>query len=553
MRSKNGLQISIALLALFLVFLACGPGPQEVVIEPTPGSQQGGQEQVDSGGDTLTKAQKSQLAHATVRIMGMKDVGGQMQSFYNGSGTILTSYGIILTNCHVADPVYFGFPADYQPDALIVELVDTEDKPPVPMYYASVIAKDATLDLAVIRITSTLDGMQVDPGSLNLPTVAMGNSDNVSFGDPVFIFGFPGIGGDTITFSTGNVSGFDSEDLVGDRAWMKTDALIAGGNSGGLATNSSGEIIGIPSKLGTDSADNLTDCRVIQDTNGDGVIDQNDTCIPTGGFINGIRPVNWAQPMLQAIESGQAYVSPYDSQMIAQQENQAPNQGGAKQISFVGWSEQIDDNYCPINTAQSFQSGVQRINAVFSYSGMVDGETYGLRWLVDNQEVASSQDPWGFGPQGNCTAFYLFNEAEPIPDGQYQVEVYAGDGLPLLAQAVTSVGGAPQGNTDSGGVAIQGQVTDANTGGGIGGIMFIILNPGVDPDQWTQNITEDAIYTGAETDGQGYYQLQHQLSRGQKYGIVVGNKQLGYAPSTGFLDVANDAPNVVNLDVELSK
>ena len=54
------------------------------------------------------------------------------------------------------------------------------------------------------------------------------------------------IGGDTITLSEGSVSGFTTEAGVDGRAWVKSDATIAGGVSGGTAVNEAGELVAIP-------------------------------------------------------------------------------------------------------------------------------------------------------------------------------------------------------------------------------------------------------------------------------------------------------------------
>jgi hypothetical protein len=43
---------------------------------------------------------------------------------------------------------------------------------------------------------------------------------------------------------------------------------------------------------------------VLADTNRDGVVDENDNCVPTGGFINALRPVNLAWPLIEAAQEG---------------------------------------------------------------------------------------------------------------------------------------------------------------------------------------------------------------------------------------------------------
>jgi len=77
-----------------------------------------------------------------------------------------------------------------------------------------------------------------------------------------------------------------------------------------LAANSIGEIIGIPTQLGSGDVDaGYVDCRALADTNRDGYIDENDSCIPTGGFINALRPIKLAISLIDAARQGQVAVN----------------------------------------------------------------------------------------------------------------------------------------------------------------------------------------------------------------------------------------------------
>ena len=229
----------------------------------------------------------------------------EMRFFGWGSGTILTRDGLILTNNHVVDvedlidEVADDKSIKILEDKLVVLLTKQPDQPPVAAFIADVVDTLPDVDLALVRITTDLSGDEVDPESLDLPFIEMGDSDAVEIEDVLRIYGYPGIGGNTITFTRGNVSGFDSEEGVDGRAWIKTDATIAGGNSGGTALNDAGQVIGVPTQAAVSSAKNIADCRRVQDTNGDGRIDEDDTCIPIGGFINALRPVNLAQDMIE--------------------------------------------------------------------------------------------------------------------------------------------------------------------------------------------------------------------------------------------------------------
>ena len=550
---NSRLKLISGLLVLMLTLLACGTpevtqtAAPTLPVLPTPVPATG-----DSTGEVnnLTREQRSYLAHATVRIWGVKQTAGGYQKMYHGSGTIISADGLILSNCHVVDPVAMGYPEQYRPDALIIELVQTEDKPPVAMFIGEVLAIDPTLDLGVIRAGRTMDGATVSPNSLNLPYVQIGNSDEVRFGDPLFVFGYPGIGGETITYATGNVSGFDSENPVGDRAWIKTDATIAGGNSGGLASNTSGQIIGVPSQIGVGSSETTVDCRRIEDTNGDGQIDNSDSCIPTGGFINGIRPVNWALPLIQAAQQGRAYVSPYGSVAGG---SVGGSGSGNESLRLVGWSETIDNNYCPVNPSNNQPSGIEELNAVFSYSGFTPGQNVGMRWTVNGEDLGLDQWAWDGSESGSCYSLYLTNGGDALPDGSYSLDVFGSTGNSLIHAEAAIGGSGTGGGVTGGGVTLTGTITDANTGRGIADILVVILIPGVDTDDWLNNPTDADVFSFTQTNTQGAFQIADELTRGQTYGVVIGNPETGYQTTTGYLNIKTDSESMLKLDVELNK
>jgi hypothetical protein len=83
-----------------------------------------------------------------------------------------------------------------------------------------------------------------------------------------------------VTISKGIVSGYVS---IEGLQWMKTDAALSGGNSGGAALDSSFRLVAVPSRFSQSQDGNVTDCRVSADTNGDGVIDDDDSCVGVGG------------------------------------------------------------------------------------------------------------------------------------------------------------------------------------------------------------------------------------------------------------------------------
>jgi S1-C subfamily serine protease len=285
-------QFQLAFFAITFILAACAAPQPTPTLAPQP---------------TATLSQFSNSAvpfEAVVQIWAeFYDETGALQIGWTGSGTIISADGLILTNAHVVLPDRY-FPVD----ALVVAQTLSQDAVPEPKFYAEVLQADAALDIAVIRITTDYDGNPVDASSLNLPHVPLGDSDQLNLGDPLTILGYPGIGGDTVTLTRGEVSGFTSQPDYGQRAFIKTSATIAGGNSGGLAVDALGELIGIPTQLGYGGDDQYVDCRVLADTNRDDIVDDLDTCIPTGGFINALRPVALAIPLIEAAQRGEVSI-----------------------------------------------------------------------------------------------------------------------------------------------------------------------------------------------------------------------------------------------------
>ena len=540
-KNTTNLRIWIAAAMLGLAILACGPTPTVATptasVQPTPGSN-----------PTAAVASRSDLIMATVQIYGVHIQNGDIIPFYVGSGSIISSDGLILTNAHVADPAAVG-ETGMTPDALVIGIVNSEDQSPVYAYRAEVRAIDGYADLAVIQITANLKGESVDTTSLSLPYVALGNSDQVHISDHINILGFPVIGGNTITYTDGSVAGFTAEDKLGDRAWIKTSATISGGNSGGMATNDKGQLIGVPSIAASGANTEATDCRVIQDTNGDGNIDSQDNCIPIGGFINGLRPINLALPLIQAARSGQAYVSPY-----SQGSGPTPPPTGNEQIGTIGWFT-VDSQGNLGDQVDSYPSRSIVLVALFNFSGFTNGEPWGDRWSVAGQEVTSGTYTWDQGSEGTYGTS-LSNQGDPVADGTYHLELFAGQGNDPLAQADVVVGNGSNpgpGPSTQDGIQLSGTVTDKNTGNPISGAYVIVLNSGVTAEDWSAaGFPDSDILTYAQSDSNGRYLLPAKLARNTPYTVVCLAE--GYQGTAGDNLVWGDnEPANFNMDISLSK
>jgi putative serine protease PepD len=197
------------------------------------------------------------LRHAeasTVRLL----MGSPSDYEGSGSGTLLSSTGMILTNAHVAQPQAPGLAVALgqaqpgtNPPYLTVEMTTGPSSPVVAKYRAKTVAVDGYLDLAVIQIYATASGKPINPGSLHLPYYTLGNVAKLQLDQPLTLLGFPAVAdSDSITITSGVLSTFVPDDLkhVKDpRFEIETTARVAHGNSGGAGIDSAGHLIGVPS------------------------------------------------------------------------------------------------------------------------------------------------------------------------------------------------------------------------------------------------------------------------------------------------------------------
>jgi Do/DeqQ family serine protease len=138
-----------------------------------------------------------------------------------GSGVIIDGdRGLILTNAHVIQ----------RSGTVKVVLQDERE------YEARIIGADPDSDLAVLKI---------EPRE-KLPSIAMGNSDDLMIGETVIAIGNPF--GFSHTVTTGVISALNRSIRTDERVFqdfIQIDASINPGNSGGPLLNINGELIGI--------------------------------------------------------------------------------------------------------------------------------------------------------------------------------------------------------------------------------------------------------------------------------------------------------------------
>jgi len=153
-----------------------------------------------------------------------------------GSGTVINSTGLILTNKHVIDGTagcLIGFIDDYGDEPYF------GDRQIADIYK---ISSDA--DVAVLKLRNPSNT------SLTSVSISQSNSSSIKLGEILTTYGYPAKFGTKITYTSGDFSGVDGN-------YLKTTAIIEHGNSGGGAYLKNGAFIGIPTAVVKGSLNSL--------------------------------------------------------------------------------------------------------------------------------------------------------------------------------------------------------------------------------------------------------------------------------------------------------
>lgn len=417
----GGLVVIIIGLVGYL-FLGFGGADVGVGLDPTVPERRPDLELQLPVGAEVAPASVQQLTEATVQLIGLDETGVAQCA---GSGVIVSSDGAILTNSHVVRSV-----GSCRFTTIGVAVATGSTSPPLLQYRAEVVDVSLAVDLAVLRITGPLEEDGGAAWPRDFVPAPLGDSDTVELGDPIRVLGYPMIGGETITLTTGTVSGFTSQVGLGDRALIKTDASIAAGSSGGMAVDADGRVIGIPTKAQASERGPAVDCRPVSDTNEDGVIGDGDACVSVGGFLNGIRPINLSFDLL--IAAGVSNDAPPSD----------PDDTGVESIEVritnPRFSTGLDEDGLPINKVSTATAGIPKLCFSFDWQGIPLGADWSSAWYLNSEIIEDSADvgnSWTEKLDG--ASFPLCHEPPGgLSAGIYEVVFYLGGDQTVFVESI---------------------------------------------------------------------------------------------------------------------
>jgi putative serine protease PepD len=215
------------------ILWAGGVFDEKTTVDPNTGQPVAIREVVTEGDQTSATAVARKVVPSIVTV----DVGSTVEDsflpFASGSGVVLSSDGLVITNHHVVE------------DADRVQVIFDDGR----IYEAEIVGSDRRTDLAVLRIDTT-----------GLTPIEIGSTETAEIGQVAIAIGSPlGLdGGSSLT--VGVISAFgrqvrtgpEPEDTLFDM--LQTDAPITEGSSGGALVDGEGRLLGITSAIGVSSA-----------------------------------------------------------------------------------------------------------------------------------------------------------------------------------------------------------------------------------------------------------------------------------------------------------
>ncbi len=360
----------------------------------------------------------SELARSVVQIQLLDSATGIVRLVRDGSGVVIDAeLRLILTSYALVNPYLTDGTAAYSSIAIGVNRAPGEE--PSLTFEAELVAADPLRDMAVLRATRLFRGGSIGPDDFTPPAVIFGAPDGLERGDAVRILGHPGDGGggsQAVAATMASIDGFGGHELIEGRAWIRTDARMPYGISGGPAFDATGALIGIASQLRYDPA----------------------------AVVAQVRPLTLAEDVIVAARNAgpeARYRPPLQRGVVPEPSPATVNGVTVTAPAFAQNAVESDGVFNLFDYSSQFSSGLTTIYYEYAAQRVNEGALIEERWFLNGifQDGVSSSYTWTRGPFGIVTDRVVAPQPRGLPAGLWVLEIWVNGTRRASATAYVAV------------------------------------------------------------------------------------------------------------------
>lgn len=317
-----------------------------------------------------------------------------------GSGVVVdTAARLVLTAFSLVNPVARDASPAY--DRIEVGINPALGLEPAPTFLAEIVVADPTVDVAVLRVVSMLDGSDLGE-AFTLPNASRGDGLVVA-GSPVRIFahtGPPDTPSSLLTVTTATVTGLHDELGREHRTRLKTDAVLPIDAVGGPAFDLAGDVVGF-----------VTAERYVE-----------------SGWVFELRPLDLANPLVRLAQQ-----NPSRRHVAAPERGSATGGPRATEARlpwvsaprFAGGSSATEAGEDLFDFQQLFPMGTPALHYEFTAIGVEPETLVEERWYLDGvlQDALSSTYVWEHGAAALVVDGIEAETAAGLPEGRWRLDI----------------------------------------------------------------------------------------------------------------------------------
>jgi hypothetical protein len=191
--------------------------------------------------------------------------------------------------------------------------------------------------------------------------------------------------------------------------------------------------------------------------------------------------------------------------------------------------------------------------AAFDYNCIPKKTKLSIVWYINDEQVLTDNATPKATDKADTYSYSIYmKDGSPLSDGKYGVEFYVGEDL--LTSGSINIGEDISQTETTTDVAVQGTVVDSKSKKAINGALVVVLNDGVDVEQWLNDGSDSDVMAYGKTDSKGQFELSERIPVGKPLPWLIGAKGYKTIMQQDFtIEEGAEDPYVLNIGLERSK